>query len=363
MNIPLHVTKSFLPPQEEYVARLATIWKTGQLTNNGQLVQLLEKRLCERLQIDRCLLVSNGDAGLQLSIRALKLNGEVITTPFSYISTLSSLLWLGLQPVFVDIDSERLTIDPTKIEQAITSRTSAILVTHVYGRPCDVVAIEAIAKRYDLRVIYDAAHAFAVDYLNQPLPKSGDISMISLHATKLFHTGEGGLLVANDPELHEQVEWHRRFGHRGNDAFHGVGINAKMSELHAAMGLCVLDHMDGIIEHRRKTCEAYRERLFTAEDRVQLLAPVTGATENHAYFPVLFSSEKHLLRAMRIMRKEEIYPRRYFFPALHRAFPNLTGEHSLPVAESIAERVLCLPLSHGTSEFDIERVAAAVLGR
>src|SRR5690554_7951083 len=235
------VTKPFLPPQEEYQHYLNKIWQSGWLTNMGPLSKVLEKHLSEFLRVENILFVTNGTIALQMAIKALELKGEVITTPFSFVATTSSIVWEGCTPVFVDIDPNSLNIDANKIEAAITPNTSAILATHVYGNPCDVKAIEAIAKKYNLKVIYDAAHAFGVEVYGKSIFEYGDISICSLHATKLYHSTEGGLIFAKDAAVHRKLTYIRNFGISGFYEFAELGINGKNSEYHAAMGLVNLN--------------------------------------------------------------------------------------------------------------------------
>ena len=360
LNEPLHVTRSYLPPVDEYMKRLATVWASGQATNNGPLVGELEQKLAEHHGVKHALCVSNGDAGLHVAIRALDLTGEVITTPFSYVSTLSSLVWSGLKPVFADIDPQTFTVDPNLVEDNITESTSAILVTHVFGNPCDVEALEDIARRHELKLIYDAAHAFGVTYKGRGILNFGDVSMVSLHATKLFHCGEGGLLAGNNQQLFERLEWTRRFGHDGTEAFHGVGVNAKMSELHAAMGLCVWDHMPEVIAGRKAICQLYDRAI--ADRQLLLTKPVIrdGASENYSYYPVLFESESKLLETMEILAGAQVFPRRYFYPSLNTV-KEICDVVSMPVSESIASRILCLPLSTEMTADDVQRVVANIV--
>jgi dTDP-4-amino-4,6-dideoxygalactose transaminase len=282
MNI--NVTKSYLPPLEEYVGYLRGIWERGHLTNAGPLVVELEQRLKDYLGVKHCFYVNNGTIALQIAIKALKLEGEVLTTPFSYVATTSSLVWEGCSPVFVDIDPVTLCIDPAKLEAAITPRTTAIMATHVYGNPCDVEAIAAIATRHGLRVIYDAAHAFGVEYKDQSVLNYGDISTLSFHATKLFHTVEGGAIITNDDEVAHRISYMRNFGHNGPEAFWGVGVNGKSSEFHAAMGLCVLPQVDNLVRRRREISERYDRILAnTAIVRPQLQPGTTRYT--YSYYP------------------------------------------------------------------------------
>ena len=252
-NKPIQVTEPFLPPLEEYVEYLKGIWGRNQLTNQGPLVQELEHKIQVYHQIDmpvHC--VTNGGLGLQIILKALGVNGEVITTPFSYVATASCPLWEGCSVKFADIEPDHLTIDPAAVEAAIGPDTEAIVATHVFGNPCDCEALEAIASKHGLALIFDAAHAFGVRYKGKSILEYGDASMVSLHATKLLHAVEGGFVVAKDPLVAEKIEWMRRFGHKGPEEFYGVGINAKMSELHAAMGLCNLRHLEAILKKRQE---------------------------------------------------------------------------------------------------------------
>src|SRR5690554_5232433 len=251
------VTKPFLPPQEEYQHYLNKIWQSGWLTNMGPLSVELEKRLAIHLKVKNLLFVTNGTIALQMAIKALELKGEVITTPFSFVATTSSIVWEGCTPVFVDIDPNSLNIDANKIEAAITPNTSAILATHVYGNPCDVLAIEKIAKKHNLKVIYDGAHAFGVEVYGKSIFEYGDISICSLHATKLYHSIEGGLIITKDPELLRKLAFIRNFGFNGPEAFAELGINGKNSEFHAAMGLANFEYIDAIHKKRKLLTERY----------------------------------------------------------------------------------------------------------
>lgn len=357
-NRPLHVTSSFLPPLNEYIAYLEKIWDSKQVTNNGPFVRKLESQLAHYLEAKHVIPVTNGDTGLRLALRALEVSGEVITTPLTYVSTLSSIAWSGLTPVFADIQKDSLTIDPQAVEEAITARTGAIMATHVYGIPCDVRRLETIADKYGLRLIYDAAHAFGVNYLERRLTNFGEVSMVSLHGTKLFHTCEGGILVTDDDQIAERLEWMRRSGHRGTEAFHGLGINAKMSELHAAMGLCNLKHLDFIIDRRKRAWEAYKKLLC---GRYGLSLPRLPETTsyNYAYFPVLFRSEADLQCALQTMAERNIFPRRYFYPALNQV-AELGARAPMPVADDVSCRVLCLPLSESITRDDVQQVVDAI---
>ncbi|SFB60118.1 DegT/DnrJ/EryC1/StrS family aminotransferase [Algoriphagus aquimarinus] len=338
------VTKPFLPPKAEYDKYLDGIWERNWLTNNGPLVNELELKLKEYLDINHMLFVSNGTIALQIAIKALELQGEIITTPFSYVATTSSIVWEGCTPVYVDILPELLTIDPAKIEAAITPNTSAILATHIYGIPCDVEAIAEIAKKHKLKVIYDGAHAFGVKVKGKSIFDYGDISTCSFHATKVFHTVEGGGVFTKDPELLKKMAYLRNFGHDGFENFNGVGINAKNSEFHAAMGLVNIPHLPQILAKREAQCQLYKELLSD----LNVSFPDTRNIEayNHCYFPVLFEDEAALLRSMKLLADIGIGARRYFYPGLN------TLDYTVgctPVSDQIAARVLCLPLYHTLS--------------
>lgn len=341
----INVTKTFLPPFEEYTAILKRAWDNEWITNNGELLQELEYKLKGYLRAEHLLFASNGTIVLQMALKALQISGEVITTPFSYVATTTAILWENCKPVFVDIRKDNFCIDETLIEAAITEKTQAILATHVYGYPCDIDAIEKIAKRYNLKVIYDAAHAFGTTYKGQSILNYGDISTCSFHATKVFHTGEGGCLVTNNDEIARQLFLYRSFGHIG-DQYFTMGINGKNSEFHSAVGLCNLKYIDDILHKRKESWLTY-QRLLT-NSGLQLLQPEEGSGYNYAYFPVVFSSENQLLNALADLKVRDITPRRYFHPALNTL--SYVEYQSCPVAESIAKRVLCLPLYHDLTE-------------
>jgi len=352
------VTRPFLPPIEEYKAILDGIWERQWLTNMGPLANELEVKLAEYLGLDNLLFVTNGTVALQMAIKALDLKGEIITTPFSFVATTSSIVWEGCTPVFVDIDSDSLNIDATKIEAAITPQTSAILATHVYGNPCDVEAIAQIAQKYHLKVIYDGAHAFGVQINGQSVFQYGDISICSLHATKLYHSGEGGLMVTKDNELLKKLAYMRNFGFNGPTAFAELGINGKNSEFHAAMGLVNLKYLSAIYEKRQKLTEQYDQLLsgancYTPEWHQE-------ATKNYAYYPVVLESENAVKLCMERLAAKEIFARRYFYPSLAKTLPYVE-EKQMPVTEDIAKRVLCLPLYYDLSLDEVELVCAVVL--
>ena len=337
------VTKSFLPPIEEYTAQVQRAFNNGWLTNRGELVVELENKLTNYLNLEesKIILMNNGTIPLQIALKILGKGGEVITTPFSYVATTAAIVWEGCTPVFVDIHPEFLTIDETKIEAAITDKTTCILATHVFGNPCNVEEIERIAKKHNLKVIYDGAHAFGVKYKGKSIFEYGDVSTCSFHATKLFHTGEGGAIFCKDPDLFHQLFYSHNFGHNGPVEFHGLGINGKMSELQAAMGLSVLPYMSTVIEGRKKNVQAYREKI---NKKLKELALFEFTDWNYAYFPVLFKSEEELMETQKRLNEKDIFPRRYFYPSLNE-LPYVSSS-KLDISESVSKRILCLPMSH-----------------
>jgi dTDP-4-amino-4,6-dideoxygalactose transaminase len=347
------VTKPFLPPQEEYEKYLSGIWKRQWLTNMGPLANELELMLKEYLRVNHLLFVTNGTIALQMAIKALNLKGEIITTPFSFIATTSSIVWEGCIPVFVDIDPNSLNIDTTKIEAAITDKTSAILATHVYGNPCDVEAIDKIAKKYNLRVIYDAAHSFGVQINGKSIFEYGDISTCSLHATKLYHSGEGGLIVTKDPDLLKKLAYIRNFGFDGPEAFAELGFNGKNSEFHAAMGLVNIRYIESIIGHRKILTEQYLLKLKYFKAHIPSWN--ANASMNYAYFPIIIESEDLLLKCIELLEAHKIFVRRYFFPSLATSIPYIESE-VMPVTEGIAKRILCLPLYHDLSIEEVDMI-------
>jgi dTDP-4-amino-4,6-dideoxygalactose transaminase len=346
------VTKPFFPPHEEFEAYIKKIWDTGWLTNSGPLVNELEHTLRDYFETDQLLIMTNGTIALQLAIRALDLQGEIITTPFSYVATTSSIVWEQCQPVMVDICPRSLNIDPNKIEQAITDKTSAILATHVFGNPCALDAIQTIAQKHHLKVIYDAAHGFGVKTSERSLLTYGDISICSFHATKLFHTVEGGCVVTQDSSVLKRLSLMRNFGHASLTEFDGVGINGKMSELHAAMGLANFKYLPEILDKRKNIYALYTALLSELPVEFQKIAQDTEY--NHAYFPVLFKSEELLLSVMNALALQYIYPRRYFHPSLSQ-LPYVQGQYT-PIADDIANRVLCLPIYHDLEDVTVKLI-------
>ncbi|MBL8011601.1 MAG: DegT/DnrJ/EryC1/StrS family aminotransferase [Flavobacteriales bacterium] len=347
------VTRTYMPDLEAYTGMLRGIWASGQVTNNGPLCQELESALLPHHGTRHVLLMGNGTITLQIAIRALEVGGEVITTPFSYVASTTAVLWEQCTPVFADIAPDGFNIDPSAIEAAITPRTTAVLATHVYGLPCDVEAIERIARRHGLKVIYDAAHAFGTLYRGRPLLSYGDVSSCSFHATKIFHTVEGGSVACNDAALYDRMRLMRSFGHIG-DAHHIAGINGKNSELHAAMGLLVLARFKEILERRREQWERYAACLSGVPVRTAHIP--AGTQYNHAYFPVVLPNEAALLAVVEALGAIGVMPRRYFYPALN-TLPYVNRSGGCPVAEDVARRVLCLPLYHDLSDAWIERIA------
>lgn len=334
------VTKPYLPPLVEYQEYLQGIWEREFLTNNGPLVQELEVKLKDYLEVKNLLYLSNGTIALQIAIKALRLEGEIITTPFSYVATTSSIVWEGCEPVFVDIDPETLNMNPALIEDSIAEQTTGILATHVFGNPCDIEAIQAIADKYDLKVIYDAAHCFGTTYKGRSVFEFGDVSTSSFHATKLFHTVEGGAVFTNNEDLNYRMSKMRNFGHDGFEKFDGVGINGKNSEFHAAMGLCNLVYIDTILDIRRKQCLLYDELLKNTP--VQSINIQKDSKWNYAYYPVIFENENVTLKIKEALEEKNIFPRRYFYPSLDTM--DYVKSKEVKVSKDISKRILCLPL-------------------
>lgn len=354
----IQVTKPFLPPAEEFKAYVDEIWKREWLTNMGPLSSELEMQLKDLLHLDHLLFVTNGTVALQLAIKALELKGEIITTPFSFVATTSSIVWEGCTPVFVDIEEKSLNIDADKIEAAITENTSAILATHVYGNPCDIDKIETIAKKHNLKVIYDGAHAFSVKYKGKSIFEYGDISICSLHATKLYHSTEGGLIITKDPILLKKLAYMRNFGISGFNQFSDLGINGKNSEFHAAMGLANLKYVPQIIEKRKELSEQYHLGLKNAKGYIPEWNK--HSNPNFAYYPIILQTEQLLLNVMDELGKNQIFTRRYFYPSLASALPYLESK-AFPMADDIAKRVLCLPLYYDLTKEDVNLITRLIL--
>lgn len=352
----INVTKTFLPPIEEYNKQVQRAWDNQWLTNRGELVLELEERLKQHLEVSNIIVTNNGTIPLQIALKLLGNKSEIITTPFSYVATTAAIVWENCTPVFVDIHPEYLTIDETKIEKAITDKTTAILATHVFGNPCNVEVIEAIAKKHNLKVIYDAAHAFGVTYNGKSIFEFGDISTCSFHATKLFHTGEGGAMFTKDSDLQHKLFYSHNFGHNGPLSFHGLGINGKMSELQAAMGLAVLPYMEVIIKERKKVVDFYNENLDLSN--VKTLKIRENTDWNYSYYPVIFETEERLLQVQKGLNDNQIFPRRYFYPSLNKL--QYLNNADCPISEDISSRILCLPLFYNISKKYVELISEIV---
>lgn len=354
----INVTKTFFPPIEEFKKQIERIWKNQWLTNRGELVVDLEEEIAAYLDLKESKLIAmnNGTIPIQIALKLLANGGEVITTPFSYVATTAAIVWENCTPVFVDIHADYLTIDETKIEAAITDKTTCILATHVFGNPCNIEVIEEIAKKHDLKVIYDAAHCFGVTYKGKSIFEYGDISTCSFHATKLFHTGEGGALFTKDPELFHKSFFSHNFGHNGPLDFHGLGINGKISELQAAMGLSVIPHLKKIITGRQIAVNYYNKNLNW--DQLKKIELREGTIWNYSYYPIIFESEKTLLITQKILNEEQIFPRRYFYPSLNNLC--YLDEKIMLISESVASRILCLPLYIGLSENEICKISKII---
>jgi dTDP-4-amino-4,6-dideoxygalactose transaminase len=346
-----------MPRLEEYESYVRGIWQRQWLTNNGPLVNELELQLKHYLQVPHLLYMSNGTSALQIAIKTLRLKGEIITTPFSFIATTSSILWEGWKPVFVDIDPNTLNMDPALIEAAITPQTSAIIATHVFGNPCDIDAIQEIADRHNLKVIYDASHCFGTKYKGQSVFQYGDISITSFHATKLFHTIEGGAVFTQDADLLKEMAYMRNFGFNGPEDFACVGINGKNSEFHAAMGLVNLKYADDLLWRRKEQYLHYAKYLKGLNMQMQTIDK--NADYNHAYFPIILPSEEMLKKMEAYLIGHGIHTRRYFYPSLHtlRFVEKYECAHSL----SIAQRIMCLPLHHELTGEEMHMVVRILL--
>lgn len=356
------VTKPYLPSREKLNKYIDGIYERAWLTNDGPLVQELTRRLEAYLGIENLLLVSNGTLALQIAYRALGVSGpypqgqpEVITTPFTFVATASSLKWEGIQPVFVDIDPDTWCLDPKNIEAAISPNTRAILPVHVFGNACDVESIDAIAREHNLKVIYDAAHAFGVTYKGESVLKYGDAATLSFHATKLFHTGEGGAIVFKRKDDLERAKRMINFG-IGPESIGALGINAKMNELQAAMGLCVLDEMEGNLQARESIWKYYESQL---EGVVQLQKHECDLSYNFSYFPAVFETEKEAMLAVNKLKENAVVARRYFYPSLD-AVDILGAKHKGPVSRDIASRILCLPLYTALERVDQAKIIALI---
>lgn len=350
----INVTKTFFPLISDYEKQVQRIWNNQWLTNRGGLLIELEEKLTTYLELDhsKIIVMNNGTIPIQIALKLLANGGEVITTPFSYVATTAAIVWENCTPVFVDIHPDKLTIDETKIESAITDKTTCILATHVFGSPCNIEAIEAIAKKYNLKVIYDAAHCFGVKYKGKSIFEYGDLSTCSFHATKLFHTGEGGALFTKDQDLYHKCFYSHTFGHLGPLEYYGVGINGKISELQAAMGLAVLPSMDFILNERKLVVDYYNRHLNF--EKLKSLQQLDNYEWNFSYYPIIFQSVEALIEVQKKLNENNIFPRRYFYPSLNKI--EYTKGNEMPISEFIAERILCLPLFVGLKLIDLTRI-------
>lgn len=353
----IFVTQPTLAPLEELTPLLESIWESGIMTHNGPLVQRFEKELKEYLGVSNIVSCTNGTIALEIAIKALGLRGEIITTPFSFIATASSIVWEGCSPVFVDINPETLNIDPSKIEEKITCHTCAIMPVHVFGNACDIEEIQSIAKKHNLRVIYDAAHAVGVKYKGKSIFEYGDISCTSLHATKMLNTAEGGACFTTDDDLAEKLRRIRFFGFENHSDIVEDGTNAKMTEVHAAVGIANLKYLDAALEDRKRKYELYHTLLSDVDG---LSFQLIKHDCNYSYFPIILKNEDLLLKIMKALNEEDVYPRRYFYPSLNtftKEFPYV----EMPFSESISKRILCLPHYYKLSESDIYRISNIII--
>ncbi|MFA6741267.1 MAG: DegT/DnrJ/EryC1/StrS family aminotransferase [Arcobacteraceae bacterium] len=352
----INVTKTYLPDKEKYKKYIDEIYENCWVTNNGPLVQKLEKKLAKYLGVKNIVLVANGTVALEIAYRILELKGFAITTPFSFVATTSSLVTNQLLPIFADINPKSLNIDPKKIEKQITKNTSAIVATHVFGNPCDVEAIEEIAKKYKLKVVYDGAHTFGINYKNKNIANYGDITTLSFHATKLFHTIEGGALIINDDELVQKARYLINFGIKNQEDIPHLGTNAKMNEFEAAMGLCVLDDIEAIKSSRKGVYETYKKEL---DGIVQFQEQNENSTQNYSYFPVVFKSEEQLLKVQKALNEKEIFPRRYFYPSLD-TLTYIEPKQECEISRDISKRILCLPI-YAELEKDVQDIIISTI--
>ena len=365
MTKPIYVTQPYLPPLEEFILYLEKIWDNKILTNGGPFHQQLEKELCDYLGVKYISLFTNGTIALVTALQALRITGEVITTPYSFVATAHSLLWNGIKPVFVDIDPNTLNLDPTKIEAAITPHTTAIMPVHCYGQPCDVDAIQKIADNYNLKVIYDAAHAFGVKCHCGSVLNHGDLSVLSFHATKVFNTFEGGAIISPDAKTKQRIDHLKNFGFVDEVTVVAPGINGKMSEINAAFGLLQLQHIEEAIARRKEIDSAYRKHL-KAVTGIQCLNGSDKIGANHSYFPILVQPEYPLTRdtLYQKLKDNNIYARRYIYPLIsdfpmYRSLPSAESSN-LPVATVAAARVLCLPIYPTMTSYDLERITQLI---
>ena len=361
------VTSPLLPELDDFIPYLKDIWERKWLTNNGHYHQLLEKALAEYLKVPYVSLFTNGTLPLLTALQALRVTGEVITTPYSFVATTHSLWWNGIKPVFVDIDPETCNIDPEKIEAAITPKTTAIMPVHVYGKPCDTERIQAVADKYGLKVIYDAAHAFGVEVDGRSVLEAGDMATLSFHATKVYNTVEGGALICHDEETKQRIDYLKNFGFAGETTVIAPGINGKMDEVRAAFGLLNLKQADAAIAARQGVANRYREGLRGVEG-IRVMEDMRGVRHNYSYFPIFVDAEAYGMTRDELyfrMRERNVLGRRYFYPLIsefstYRGLESAKPEN-LPVAHKVADSVICLPMYAGLEEGDVERVVSIIV--
>ena len=364
-NKVITVTSPLLPSLDNFLPYLQDIWNRKWLTNNGYYHKELEKALCDYLKVPYVSLFTNGTLPLMCALQALRITGEVITTPYSFVATTHSLWWNGIKPVFVDIDPETCNIDPLKIEAAITPKTTAIMPVHVYGKPCNTERIQQIADKYGLKVIYDAAHAFGVEVNGQSVLAAGDISTLSFHATKVYNTIEGGALICHDKKIKERIDYLKNFGFAGETTIIAPGINGKMDEVRSAYGLINLKQVDAAIESRRQVALQYRNALQQVKG---FMEDVLGVRHNYSYFPIFVNSQEYGMTRDELyfkMKENSVLGRRYFYPLIsefstYRGLESARPEN-LPVAHRIADSVICLPMHHGIQKYEIERILSFII--
>ena len=362
---PVYVTQPYLPPLEDFVPYLQQIWENKVLTNGGPMHQQLEAALSEYLGVEHVALFNNGTIALLTALQALRITGEVITTPYSFVATAHSLLWNGIKPVFVDIDPQSLNLDPVKIEAAITPQTTAIMPVHCYGNPCDVETIQKIADNYNLRIIYDAAHAFGVEDAGGSILRHGDLSVLSFHATKVFNTFEGGAIICPDAKTKNRIDQLKNFGYVDEVTVVAPGINGKMSEVNAAFGLLQLKYIEKVI-HRRKEIDGYYRKQLENVKGIRMIAGTGQTRANYSYFPILVDADYPMSRdaLYQKLKDESIFARRYFYPLISE-FPMYRGMSSaqrsnLPIAGTVANQVICLPIYPNLCDEDLDRIVTAL---
>lgn len=364
---PIYVTQPYLPDLKEFYPYLEAIWESKNLTNGGVFHQRLEAELCSYLGVKHISLFSNGTIALIVALQALGIAGEVITTPYSFVATTNSLVWNGITPVFSDIDPYSLNLDPGRIEAAITDKTKAILPVHCYGTPCDVESIQKIADKHQLRVIYDAAHAFGVNHKDQSVLNYGDLSILSFHATKVFNTFEGGAIICHTPEMKKRIDQLKNFGFVDEVTVVESGMNGKMSEINAAFGLVQLEHMSEVASKRKAVANFYNRELANISGIV-IPAENHSPHSNHSYYPILVTADYTLDRdgLYEALKKCEVFSRRYFYPLISDfpMYKNLASSDpkNLPIATKIASQVLCLPIYPGLGDSQLDEIVALVRG-